>query len=224
MLRIRDDDVLFLGAIVPIYGVTRGLSGTILYTATRGIRYRCDEALNGAWEMGLRNHPLFAGFANLLPKAAKKSGKRNFPLKNSRSITFEFCAGIGRRSSLRRTKKANTGTGSISMFRRRYATRFLFAADASYDPASAERYGAFQVKKLYLHLYPEQKLTLDVYRPLPAFGGKNVLEIAAAAFAEHESQVKVDHYRVSNDGFLPAFGLWTPLFHGWRGHGQERSL
>jgi hypothetical protein len=83
------------------------------------------------------------------------------------------------------------------------------AADASYDPASAKEYGVFQVKKLYLHLYPENKLTLNVYQPLPALGGRNVMEVATAAFAEHKSQVKIDHYQVRNDGFyrLSDFGL-----------------
>lgn len=203
-----DDDVLFLGAIVPLYGATRGLSGTILYTATRGIRYRCDEALNGAWVMGLRNHPLFADFPNLLPKQQWQRGK-DFSV----GMLTEYYVRILRRykPEVVVTHDANGEYGHWQHINVSQAVRdaVSLAADASYDPASAKEYGLFQVKKLYLHLYPEQTVTLDVYRPLAAFGGQNVIDVATAAYAEHRSQVKVDHYRVSNDGFyrLSDFGL-----------------
>ena len=203
-----DDDILFLGAIVPLLGVSRGLSGTILYTATRGIRYRCDEALNGAWAMGLRNHPLFAGFPNLLPKEQYRRGKE-FSVD---ALTAYYV------SVLRRFKPEVVVTHDVDgeyghwqhiNVSRAVQNAVSLAADATYDPTSAAQFGTFQVKKLYLHLYPENKLTLDVYRPLPALGGRNVMEVATAAFAEHKSQVKVDHYRVRNDGFyrLSDFGL-----------------
>ncbi len=204
-----DDDILFLGAVVPLYGVTRGLSGTILYTATRGIRYRCDEALNGAWVMGLRNHPLFAGFPNLLPKDQKRR-EQDFSVD---SLTSYYV------SVLRRYKPEVVVThdeqGEYGHWQHMNVTRAVcnavsLAADASYDPASAEQYGVFQVKKLYLHLYPQNKVTLNVYQPLPALGGRNVLEVDTAAFAEHKSQVKIDHYQVRNDGFyrISDFGLY----------------
>lgn len=203
-----DDDILFLGAIVPTLGVTRGLNGTILYTATRGIRYRCDEALNGAWAMGLRNHPLFAGFPNLLPKEQYRRGK-DFSVD---ALTACYV------SVLRRYKPEVVVTqdenGEYGHWQHVYVVRAVqnavsLAADASYDPASAAEFGTFQVKKLYLHLYPENKLSLNVDQPLPAFGGRSVIEVATAAFAEHKSQVKIDHYQVRNDGFyrLSDFGL-----------------
>ena len=48
-----DDDVLFMGAIIPLYTVEQGREGSIFYTATMD-RVRKDEAQNGAWAMGLR--------------------------------------------------------------------------------------------------------------------------------------------------------------------------
>jgi LmbE family N-acetylglucosaminyl deacetylase len=203
-----DDDILFLGAIVPLLGVTRGLSGTIVYTATRGIRYRCDEALNGAWAMGLRNHPLFAGFPNLLPKEQVRRGK-DFSVD---ALTAYYVSILRRyKPEVVVTQDENGEYGHWQHINVSRAVRdaVSLAADASYDPASAEQYGVFQVKKLYLHLYPENKLTLDVYQSLPALGGRNVMKVATAAFAEHKSQVKIDHYQVRNDGFyrLSDFGL-----------------
>ena len=203
-----DDDILFLGAIVPLLGVTRELNGTILYTATRGIRYRCDEALNGAWAMGLRNHPLFAGFPNLLPKEQYRRGK-DFSVE---ALTAYYVSILRRyKPEVVVTQDENGEYGHWQHINVSRAVRdaVSLAADASFDPASAEQYGVFQVKKLYLHLYPQNKLTLNVYQPLPALGGRNVMQVATAAFAEHKSQVKIDHYQVRNDGFyrLSDFGL-----------------
>ena len=195
-----DDDILFMGAIVPLYGVSRGLNGTILYTATRGIRHRCDEALNGAWVMGLRNHPIFAGFPNILPKEQYQREK-----EFSVPVLTEYYVRMLRRYRpevvVTHDRKGEYGHWQHINVSEAVCDAVLLAADASYDPVSLAQYGTFQVKKLYLHLYPERVLTLDVCAPLPAFEGRTILEIASAAFAEHISQVKVDHYRVCNDGF-----------------------
>jgi len=203
-----DDDVLFLGAIVPLLGVTRGLSGTILYTATRAIRYRCDEALNGAWAMGLRNHPLFAGFPNLLPKEQYRREK-DFSVDALTAYYVSILRRYKPEVVMTQDEQGEYGHWQHINVSRAVQNAVSLAADASYDPTSATEFGTFQVKKLYLHLYPENKLKLNVYQPLPALGGRNVMEVATAAFAEHKSQVKVDHYQVRNDGFyrLSDFGL-----------------
>ena len=84
------------------------------------------------------------------------------------------------------------------------------AADASYDPDSAAQYGTFQVKKLYLHLYPEHRIQLDVWTPLQSFSGKNVVEIAREAFKCHLSQAKASHYHDDSKGVysLSDYGLY----------------
>ena len=62
------------------------------------------------------------------------------------------------------------------------------AADASFQEKSAALYGTSQVKKLYLHLYPENQITMDWRVPLEAFGGKTGLELAREAYALHVTQ------------------------------------
>ena len=51
-----DDDVLYLGSIVPTYGAERGYVGTIVFVTNQN-RDRTSEAENGAWAMGLRVRP-----------------------------------------------------------------------------------------------------------------------------------------------------------------------
>ncbi len=40
------------------------------------------------------------------------------------------------------------------------------AADPAYAPDSAEQYGVWQAKKLYVHLYPKNSITMDWTQPL----------------------------------------------------------
>ena len=67
------------------------------------------------------------------------------------------------------------------------------SADESFDPASVQAYGVWEVKKCYIHLYPENPLVIDISTPLASMGGKTALEVASAAFAKHRSQQNGRH-------------------------------
>ncbi|MBP5164090.1 MAG: hypothetical protein ILP08_01500, partial [Lachnospiraceae bacterium] len=54
--------------------------------------------------------------------------------------------------------------------------------------------GVFDVKKTYLHLYPENTITLDVRQPLPAMGGRTALQVARDSYKKHVSQQKYWFY------------------------------
>lgn len=64
-----DDDVLFLGAIYPIYEADRGLSGISMIMSTKlpekFQRERRQEDLNGAWILGLKTQPVFGSFPDI---------------------------------------------------------------------------------------------------------------------------------------------------------------
>ena len=64
-----------------------------------------------------------------------------------------------------------------------------FAADPASFPDSAKAYGAWQVKKCYLHLYGEGQIRLNWHLPLTRFGGRDSLTVATEALAMHRSQV-----------------------------------
>lgn len=204
-----DDDVVFMGAIVPTYGVESGLSGTILYTCSSNIRYRCNEALNGAWVMGLRNHPIFANFPDILPSLR---GKWEFQFK-VKKLTDYYVRMI--RQYKPEVIVSHDTEGEYGHWQHKYISKAVceavaLAADSTYDPESAGQYGVFQVKKLYLHLYPENKIRLDVLSPLKSFNYQNIVEISKAAYQKHVSQAQATHYNDSNDGVysLSDYGLY----------------
>lgn len=201
-----DDDALFLGAVIPVYGLEQGREGVMLYMASR-VRERRDEAMNGAWTMGLRTLPVFGGFPDIPPEyraqfedTFRRAEVVRYLVRQLRKYRPEVVVS--------QDLNGEYGHWQHVLLANAVLEAAPLAADASYDPASVEQYGVWTVKKVYLHLYPENKLELPAETPLAAFGGKTAVQIAAEAFACHVSQLPSRH-AVTNEGIysLSDFGL-----------------
>lgn len=201
-----DDDVLFMGAIIPLYTVEQGREGAIFYTATLD-RVRKDEAQNGAWAMGLRTAPILGTFPDI-----------KYPHLEEPDSLFAFDRLVLHLVKLLRQYRPevvfshdlNGEYGHWQHKRLAHAVQQAvpLAADGSFDSDSVGQFGAWQVKKLYLHLYGENKIALPVGKPIPALDGKTPVEIARTAFKCHRSQRKSRH-KVRNEGAysMSDFGL-----------------
>ena len=64
----------------------------------------------------------------------------------------------------------------------------MYANDENYDKNSYEKYGAWQISKLYLHLYEENEIVMDYDTPLEYFGGKTAYEVSKEGYSKHLSQ------------------------------------
>ena len=73
------------------------------------------------------------------------------------------------------------------------------AANPSVLPALCEAYGAWTVKKLYLHMGEENVIRMDWNVPLSAMGGKTGEQLAQEAFLLHVTQQKT-RYVVTDEG------------------------
>ena len=60
--------------------------------------------------------------------------------------------------------------------------------DESYDPASVKEYGAWEVKKVYLHLYSENQIKMDWDQPFSPDSPISPIFLAKEAFDKHRSQ------------------------------------
>ena len=84
-----------------------------------------------------------------------------------------------------------------------------YAADPTYDAKSFDAYGAWQVKKMYAHLYPENQIVMDWHQPLSAFGGKTGLEVAKDALWCHVSQRALTYQMLEEGPYdCRLFGLY----------------
>lgn len=63
------------------------------------------------------------------------------------------------------------------------------SGDPQYSPELAQTYGAWDVPKTYLHLYPENPILMDWDQPLASFWGMTAFQVSKdIGFACHQSQ------------------------------------
>lgn len=203
----QDDELIFMGGTIPYYAVALQKPLVVVYM-TNCARYRRAEALNALWKMGVRDYPDFINLQDDKVGSIEAGIKLWGGKDNVLSLVVE---------RIRRYKPEVIVTqdlnGEYGHNQHKITARCAkYAIDAAADPAqypeSAQRYGAWQVKKLYHHLYDENKIVMDWEKPLDAFGGKTALEIAKIGMKEHSSQT--DAFAVKSHGTYDnsKFGLY----------------
>ena len=202
-----DDDVLFMGGVAPIYGMERGYTGTVAYVTSPG-RVRIDEAMRGAWTMGVRLWPVFLGFRDISDIHQNQYRNQFLP----EAVTLAIVRLLREQRPL--VVFAQDVNGEYGHWQHIVVSAAVLEAcklalDETYDPASAEKFGVWEVKKCYLHLYPENPLILDVETPLASMGGKTAIQVAQEAYTKHLSQQAGRHKVQTNKDSHPLskFGM-----------------
>ena len=182
-----DDELVMLGGLLPLYAGEAGRATTVVYLASEYIS-RHREALHGLWHVGVRTYPIFLSFMDELP-VSREAQLEHFGGMDT--VVSRFVAIIRQyRPEVIVTHDVNGEYGHGAHIVTSEAVRLAAeaAADPQQYPDSAALYGVWQVKKLYLHLYPDNPVTLDDTAPLSAFDGKSAMTVAGEAFALHRSQ------------------------------------
>ena len=183
----QDDEEIFMGGLMPLF-IDSGKTVTVAYTAGKN-RVRMDEALEGLWRVGVRHYPDFLGFRDLYEKPSvleQKWGGKEY-------ILGRFVELIRRRRPqivVTHDFNGEYGHGAHRFTASLVDEAVLAAADPSRYPESAEQYGAWSVKKLYIHLYGKNQIRLNYAKPLAAFENKNAAEVAMHGYLAHVSQRK----------------------------------
>lgn len=202
-----DDDVLFMGGIIPSYGAEQGYTGTVVYV-TSPSRKRVNEANLCAWEMGAEYRPFFLGFSDIGQPVKDNYLNRFLP----ETVTLAFVRMLREYRPL--VVFSHDLNGEYGHWQHRIVASSIleacrYAADPEYDPLSLEEFGLWEVKKCYLHLYEENLLVMDVSIPLESRGGRTALEVAKDAFKLHRSQQNGRHEVEDENGKYPLnrFGM-----------------
>jgi len=187
-----DDELLFTGGAIPTYGAELGKRVQVVYL-TPSNPTRRSEALNGLWYMGVRNYPVFGNFSDRYANTGKLKDAYKL-INGGQNTVWSWVTELFRRFKpevvVTQDINGEYGHPQHKMVADAAIKCFTKAADASEFPESADQYGTWQVKKLYVHLYGEEdsQTVLDWEKPLNAFGGKTGAQIASEAFALHVSQ------------------------------------
>ena len=180
-----DDDVLWMGGLMPIYAGQLGMKVQMAYMTALYPFRRC-EAMDALWFLGVRQGPVFLGH----PDRGGITYWQATELWGGREQTAQMIARLIRRyrPEVLVTQDAKGEYGHTQ--HRAMSAACTLAVKMAADPhmRALRDLPPWDVKKYYIHLYGEDSLTLDMELPLTAFGGKNAFELAQEAFQLHVSQ------------------------------------
>lgn len=182
-----DDDLIFFGGAIPTYAVEQGRKVVVAYY-TRSNTTRQSELLNALWSMGVKNYPIIGTFRDNYDKTVQAAYKT----AGGQEKVEEWLTEIYRkyRPEVVVTQDANGEYGHKQhmMIAEAAQNCVAYANEEGKFLDSFLAYGPWQVKKLYLHLWPENQITLDWTVPLKSMGGKTGIELAIEAFEYHVTQ------------------------------------
>ena len=181
----QDDELLFFGGTIPYYA-DAGKEVAVVYMADCG-RTRYAESLSGLWACGLRKHPLFLGLTDKRAKTfevAKELWDAEGAIEKAVEVIRRYRPEVIVTHDIKGEYGHNQHKYTQSVVERATA----LAADPQQYPESAKAYGAWQVKKLYLHLLQDGEIRMDWTRPLPSQGGRTAIEMATIGYDKHISQ------------------------------------
>lgn len=187
-----DDELLFFGGAIPTYAGELRKRVVVAYLTWSNTTRR-SELLNGLWHCGVRHYPLFCGIRDVYSNKAEDA-YRKVSSRDGKEIVQGWLTGVLRqvKPEVLVTQDINGeyGHGQHRMAADAAQACYDLAADPQAYPESAETWGTWQVKKLYLHLWGEEadQIRMDWERPLAAFGGKTGLDVAEEAYAMHVTQ------------------------------------
>ena len=203
-----DDEHLYFGGTMPYYaGELQKKVQVVYFTNHWAEPYRPHELLDGLWTVGVSAYPVFSEFVD---RYADTMEQARAMYDEQEAIAFQV-------EQLRRFKpevvighdvngEYGHGVHQYNAYTLQQAVQL--SADPEQFPESAQKYGVWDVPKTYLHLYPENPITMDWSRPLERFDGKTALEMAVLGFAEHRSQQT--YFKVEDSGPYDCrlFGLY----------------
>lgn len=176
------DDVFSFGGILPVY-VDKGLQVQIVDVSCDTIG-RQRKSLPGSHLNGMTHYKVFLGYPD-------------YHTYNYESIKEKWAEYddnlVGHLvEQIRRFKPEVVVTHDIENGEFQHGAHILtaeaaqeavaLAADPAQYPESAEKYGTWQVKKLYFHLYSQNRIRIDIDSPLASFDGKTGFDLAKEGY------------------------------------------
>lgn len=184
-----DDEILFFGSVLAQYAGQDELEVQVVYFSQywTGAKIREHEKLDGIWHAGVRNYPFTAHFDDWYAGDFERA-KTLFGYDNAVKFAVEMIRRFKPQVIVGHDLNGEYGHGTHILTAHSLTDAVTLSNDAANYPESAEQYGVHEVKKLYLHLYGENKIKVPTRVPLDNMGGKTALEVAKESYLYHVSQ------------------------------------
>ena len=184
-----DDELLWFAGLMPTYAGERGLRFQLAVLAPTGGERKL-ELLHAIWHCGVKAYPEFIGLVD----------------KNGKTVEGQYTAWRGKNRVLglvtevirkhrpevlvTHGEKGEYGHGAHKTACDAAKICFRTTAKSKSFTKSAQKYGTWQIKKLYIHEYKKDVIPCSWDIPLGSFGGKTGYEVAEEAFQFHRSQIR----------------------------------
>lgn len=183
----RDDELLFFGGTIPYYTNVKKKNVYTVYMSGND-RLRVREALAGQWSMGVKTHPIFMGFAggyhDGIKGTVKDWGGEEYVLGKLVEKIRRF------KPDVIVTHDVNGEYGHPTHKTTPYLVKkaIKLAGDKTKYKTSYKKYGEWKTKKLYLHVYDKNKITMNWNKRNAAMNNKTAFELACVGYDKHYSQ------------------------------------
>lgn len=184
-----DDEILFLGGVLATYGGEEDLAVQVAYMCefTSTAKIREHEKLDGLWESGIKHYPVCGDFPDLYSETLE-AAKKQYVYDDVKAYAMSCIRRFKPLVVVTQDLNGEYGHGGHMLFSHAVAECVETSNDASVYPDSAATYGTWDVPKTYLHLYTENKLTMNLRLPLSRMGNRTSIEVQSDAYKKHVSQ------------------------------------
>ena len=187
-----DDEQLFFAGVLPLYAA-KNKRIQVSYFAPPLALHRFNELLDGLWQIGIKNYPVFAPFyeewSMSIPEAKNNLSNHNTTEEDIQNYIV---------STIRRFKplvvigqdpiNGEYDHGQHMYFAYCLGKYISNSTNPVIDPESTRKYGLHSVSKLYLHLHKNNRIVLDLDIPMKELHGKTPFEKSQEGFSKHRSQ------------------------------------
>lgn len=181
-----DDEIIWFGGLLPTYAGAMG-KDVLVVCSSMSVPYRRLELLDCLWTCGVRIHPIYCVQYDFSCRSIQDVFKKWNKAKCLEMFT-EYYRRYKPDVVVLQDVNGEYGHGihkAVSWLGRECAE---LAADPEQYPEMVAELGVWDIPKIYIHLYPENQITLDWWQPLERFGGMIAQDVAREAFAKHKSQ------------------------------------
>lgn len=204
-----DDEHLFFGGTMPYYAGELKLRVQVAYL-TNHKNFRLHELLNGLWTVGIRAYPIISDFNDYYSESLEHA-KTLYDEDKILEFQVELLRRFKPEVVIGHDLNGEYGHG-VHMLNSHILTKALeLSNDSLAYVDSAQKYGLWNVPKCYLHLYNENKLSMNWDISLSNFDDKTAFQMAEIGFSKHVSQT--EYFKVGRRGVFDcrAFGLYRSL-------------
>ena len=204
-----DDESLFMGALIADSTARGRLVQVALICNDKKAPQRPHELLDAVWTLGVRTYPIIGSFPDYYSRTLRYASTQ-YDAGEMRGFIVECIRRTRPSVVVAHDINGEYGHGAHMLTSLLVREAIRLTDDPESYSESVKEYGVHKVQKLFLHLYDENEIVIDVNKPYGTLGEKTPFDMAVAAYDCHKSQHIFDELFVTTNGTndCSRFGLF----------------